>query len=108
MEGTEIKTEMLIPVVNINNRHKRRQAEFEADKISTELLTITHTFHALLFDEMLNIDYFQLYTHYLEEYTRAVDFNNRVRKPRYFRINECYFSDLFKPLEKATEHAQAT
>ena len=65
-----------------------------------DLLRITEQFLEDVFDEEIEDDYVCIYNLHLERFGRAVDWNYEHRKPKYFRINDNYFSQLFRPIER--------
>ena len=94
-----METEPIILIEKLNDRHKRRQSQFEAEKLLDDLLNVVDIMYKDIFDDEIDESYERLYNFHLEQYGRVVEWNYKVRKPKFFRINENHFAELFKPIE---------
>jgi hypothetical protein len=92
-----------VPVLTRNDtnppRIARRGIVFEANKISPLLLDIDDDFIKDLFESPEEDSYKEIYNFYLERYEQRALWVKEVIKPRYTRVYDKHFVDLFKPLE---------
>ena len=91
----------LIPNGYPVNRTQIRAMGKEFDKIHESVFNIEDVFLAQLFDNN-KYTYHELYSHFLGEYKMCMKYLKKVVKPKYFTLDENYFSKKYKPIENDT------
>ena len=82
------------------NRQQKKKAMKEAETIEDTLFALELDFYNKLFDDNDTRTYQELYSDYLDVYTKRVNYLERHLRPVFFTINKDYFSWCLKPRVK--------
>lgn len=95
-------SKQLVKLYDITNRQSRRAITFEHDKLVKILNEVEFEFVDNLFEKSDKYDfrYKELYNVYLKKYIETVNWINNMIKPKFFKVNELYFTESFYLLEK--------
>ena len=80
------------------SRKQKREAKREGDKIIKRLGDVEYRFLGQSKDS--KYPYQELYQFYLKQYQENCKYINLVMKPKYFTINQFYFTTLKNSVEK--------
>jgi hypothetical protein len=81
-----------------NNRHFKRQCEFEYKKYTDKIYELEELFYEALFTAE-DFNYEIIYLAFLESYRELYEKIVNISKPKYTIVNEFYWSDMFAPAD---------
>jgi hypothetical protein len=84
---------------NPSCRNQKRKVIFEYERFAERLIEVENMFYNQLFEDN-EFTYHDLYIHYLQQYKDVCFWVGEVIKPKYWKVNEFYFNQLFEPIEK--------
>lgn len=82
------------------NREQNRVVFNEQKRIFDALFEVEKRFCDSIFDQENVSDYGFFYSFYLDQFSNNVEYIKQTVKPRWWIVNEHYFSENFKPLLK--------
>lgn len=107
LELSDLKEIFIHPAVEArfepHNRSVRRQMVFEYNRIVKHLPDFDGLFVNDLFDESMDVDYNTLYTFHLTNFTNVLEWVQKTVEPKFWDLNEMYFANCFKPMEKVRQ-----
>lgn len=80
----------------VSNRYDRRHVVKEKEKLIRVLSVVEKSFYQTLFSKN-EYDYKSVYNIYLEDFQFNIEYIQKILKPKFFDVNEFYFTQLFKP-----------
>lgn len=90
---------ILIPLKEANNRHHKRKATREIERLLGDYLSIKELFYKLIFNNEM-VDYHLAYTECLRMNTLVMEHHKANKMLKYTTVNKMWFHNAFSPLEK--------
>lgn len=95
--------DIILPIVprwRAVNRNQRRKVTFELEKNFFRLFKLEEAFLDDLFNPNFNVPYYDLYTHYLDQWQMEIKFMKLNKMFKFTLPQETYFSALYFPMEE--------